>query len=107
LVNNRVIIELKSVTQLVKAHEVQLVNYLTTTGKDIGLILNFGEKGVEVIRKIREPKRFSELLKKLVASNGSVNLVNPVNPVKIPSSIFSIILPSWHRCLNFIIFLPV
>ena len=107
MVNNRVIIELKSVTQLVKAHEVQLVNYLTTTGKDIGLILNFGEKGVEVIRKIREPKRISELLKKLVASNGSVNLVNPANPVKIPSSIFSIILPRWHRSLNFIILLPV
>jgi hypothetical protein len=73
---------------LVKAHEVQLVNYLTAMGKDIGLILNFGEKGVEVIRKIREPKRFSELLKKLVASNGNVNLVYPVNPVKVFVKVF-------------------
>lgn len=60
LVNNLVIIELKSVTQLVKAHKVQLVNYLTATGKDIGLILNFDEKGVEVKRKIRELKSIPE-----------------------------------------------
>ncbi len=48
------IFELKSVRRVVKAHEVQLVNYLVATGKDVGLILNFSEKGVEVKRKVRE-----------------------------------------------------
>ena len=54
LVQDKVIVELKSVRRLIKAHEVQLVNYLTATGKDIGLILNFGTYKVEVKRKVRE-----------------------------------------------------
>lgn len=43
IVNDRIILELKSVRQIVKAHEVQLVNYLVATGKPVGLIINFGE----------------------------------------------------------------
>ena len=54
VVENLVILELKSVRRVVKAHEVQLVNYLAATGKDVGLILNFAENGVEVKRKVRE-----------------------------------------------------
>ena len=54
IVNDTVILELKSVRRVVKAHEVQLVNYLVATGKSVGLILNFGERGVEVRRKIKE-----------------------------------------------------
>ena len=54
IVENLVILELKSVRRVVKAHEVQLVNYLAATGKDVRLILNFAEKGVEVKRKVRE-----------------------------------------------------
>ena len=53
VVGNVIIVELKSVRRLVKAHEVQLVNYLVATQKDVGLILNFGERGVEVKRKLR------------------------------------------------------
>jgi len=54
LVENEIILELKSVRQLAKAHEVQLVNYLVATEKDVGLLLNFGEQKVEVKRKVRE-----------------------------------------------------
>ena len=54
LVENNIILELKSVKRVFKAHEVQLVNYLVATKKDIGLILNFGEQKVEVKRKVRE-----------------------------------------------------
>ncbi len=53
IVENEVIIELKSVSCIVKAHEVQLVNYLTATKTDVGLIVNFGENKVEVKRKVR------------------------------------------------------
>jgi GxxExxY protein len=56
LVNDTIILELKSVRQIVKAHEVQLVNYLVATGKPIGLLINFGESGVEVKRKIKDLK---------------------------------------------------
>ena len=44
LVEGKVIIELKSVAALAKAHEVQLVNYLKAAGIKVGLIVNFGEK---------------------------------------------------------------
>jgi len=44
----------KSVKRIMKAHEVQLVNYLVATGKPVGLILNFGERRVEVKRKLKE-----------------------------------------------------
>ena len=56
IVNDTVILELKSVRRVVKAHEVQLVNYLVATGKPIGLILNFGESKVEVKRKVKDLK---------------------------------------------------
>ncbi len=54
VVEDCVIVELKSVRQLVKAHEAQLVNYLVATGNPVGLLINFGEKGVDVRRKVRE-----------------------------------------------------
>jgi len=56
IVNDTIILELKSVRRLIKAHEVQLVNYLVSTGKPVGLILNFGERKVEVKRKIKDLK---------------------------------------------------
>lgn len=54
IVEDTVILELKSVKQIMQAHEVQLVNYLVATGKPVGLILNFGEQKVEVKRKVKE-----------------------------------------------------
>jgi len=54
LVENTVILELKSIRQITQAHEVQLVNYLVATGKQVGLILNFGEQKVEVKRKVKD-----------------------------------------------------
>jgi len=54
LIENKIILELKSVKKLIKAHEVQLVNYLTAAKKDVGLLLNFSETKVEVKRKVRE-----------------------------------------------------
>jgi len=53
VVEDAIILELKSVRRVVKAHEVQLVNYLTATGMDVGLIINFGERKVEIKRKVR------------------------------------------------------
>jgi len=54
LVNDTIILELKSVRRITNAHEVQLVNYLVATGKQVGLILNFGERKVNVKRKVKD-----------------------------------------------------
>ena len=56
IVNNTIILELKSVRRIIEAHEVQLVNYLVATGKPVGLILNFGETKVEIKRKVKDLK---------------------------------------------------
>lgn len=53
IVENRVIIELKAVETLHKAHEVQLVNYLTITGIDSGILVNFGAQNIQIKRKYR------------------------------------------------------
>jgi len=54
LVEDEIVIELKSVENLTKAHEVQLVNYLNGMRKEIGLLINFGSTGVDVKRKYRK-----------------------------------------------------
>ena len=54
IVNDAIILELKSVRRIIKAHEVQMVNYLVATGKPVGLILNFGERKVEIKRKVKD-----------------------------------------------------
>lgn len=54
VVEDTIILELKSVRRIIKAHETQLVNYLVATGKPVGLVLNFGEEKVEVKRKVKD-----------------------------------------------------
>ena len=76
VVNEQLILEVKAIVALTTEHEVQLVNYLTATGKDFGLLLNFGARSLEFKKKFRvyresasEPFTLRE------------NHVNPVNPV--------------------------
>ena len=57
LIEQEIVIELKSVRSLIKEHEVQLVNYLNGLKKDIGLLINFGPSGVQVKRKYRQPEQ--------------------------------------------------
>ncbi len=58
-IEDKVVVELKSVESLVKQHEVQLVNYLQGLQKDIGLLINFSPSGVDVKRKYRTVKSTS------------------------------------------------
>ena len=51
--DRKVIVELKAVNALVKYHSVQLVNYLTATGLDDGILINFGSEKLEIIPKTR------------------------------------------------------
>jgi len=59
-VENQIVVEVKAVQALSKEHEVQLVNYLTATGVDTGLLLNFGPS-VQVKRKFREYRSRQDL----------------------------------------------
>jgi GxxExxY protein len=62
VVENELIVELKAVQNLATAHEVQVVNYLVATGKDVGLLINFGAERLEFKKKFRQtrPKNLTE-----------------------------------------------
>ncbi len=56
MVEDKVIVEIKSAKSLAEGHEAQLLNYLKATEIEVGLLLNFGPKA-EVKRKAFENTR--------------------------------------------------
>jgi len=52
LVENKVIVELKTVEKLTKLHEAQLLNYLKATGIKVGLLVNFQNEKAEIKRMV-------------------------------------------------------
>ena len=54
LVENQIILELKTVDEIQKIHEAQLINYLKATGLKIGLIVNFKHPKAEIKRLVFE-----------------------------------------------------
>ena len=52
LVEDQVIVELKTVENLDRAHEAQLLNYLKATGLHVGLLVNFKHKKADIKRMV-------------------------------------------------------
>jgi GxxExxY protein len=75
IVESRLLLELKAVSVLTVAHEVQLVNYLTATKLNVGLLLNFGARSLEIKRRTRG------YLETRDAGTSSSNPVNHLNPI--------------------------
>jgi len=74
VVNGNLICELKAISALTRCDEVQVVNYLTATNHDVGLLLNFGATSLQFKRKHRRSHSSAE-------TADFLNPVNPVNPV--------------------------
>jgi len=53
LVDDRIIVELKTAKTLLPEHQAQVINYLRATGIDVGLLINFGTPRLEVKRLYR------------------------------------------------------
>jgi GxxExxY protein len=53
IIEKRLIVEMKAIDALTTAHSAQLVNYLTATKIDLGLLLNFGARSLEFKTKSR------------------------------------------------------
>ena len=51
-IGNKLIVELKTVDQLAPEHQAQVINYLNATGIPAGLLINFGNRRVEVKRLV-------------------------------------------------------
>lgn len=56
VVEEKIILELKSVTQLTKQHKAQAINYLMTTGFKLAILINFGERSLKYERIIHKAK---------------------------------------------------
>jgi GxxExxY protein len=78
LVENEVIIENKASQALVPKNEVQLVNYLNATRKDVGLLINFGAESLQFKRK----HRCFRSGRSQSSTDAELNPLNPVNPVE-------------------------
>jgi GxxExxY protein len=52
VVAGQVLVELKAITALEDVHEAQILNYLKAYRLEIGLLLNFGSKSLEIKRRI-------------------------------------------------------
>ena len=57
VVDQTLIVELKSIQSILPIHEVQLVNYLAATGIDEGVLLNIGSESLQFKKKFRKPKQ--------------------------------------------------
>ena len=52
LIEDKIIVELKTVDKLEKIHEAQLLNYLKATGVSVGLLVNFKNPKAEIKRLV-------------------------------------------------------
>ena len=50
VIDNTVILELKAVSEMSSVFEAQVINYLKATGVQIGLLINFGQRELQVKR---------------------------------------------------------
>ena len=50
VVDNKVIVELKAVTEMNPVFEAQTINYLKATGLKVGLLINFGDRQLQIKR---------------------------------------------------------
>lgn len=56
-VSNKIMVELKAITQLEKVHLAQALNYLEAYNMQIGLLINFGETSLKFHRIISQNRR--------------------------------------------------
>ena len=53
---DKIIVELKTVDELIDEHYAQVLNYLKATGMELGILINFGNKSLEYKRILRNSK---------------------------------------------------
>lgn len=69
LIEEKIAVELKAVSDLTDAHLAQALNYLETNQLHVGLLINFGSKSLQFKRLVNQQKK-----------NPANPLPNPINP---------------------------
>ncbi len=57
VVDEKIIVEIKSISRLNSVHEAQAIHYLTATGLQLALLVNFGTGSLEYRRVIKSEKQ--------------------------------------------------
>ena len=55
IVENKIIVEVKAITNIIGENKAQVINYLAASGLPVGLIINFGQYKVQTAR-LQNPK---------------------------------------------------
>ena len=85
LVEGRLIVELKAVSNLLPVHETQLVSYLKATGMEVGLLIIFGAGSLQFKRKYRTYRPHAAVSEDRISGfsgftgDSSPHPVNPAN----------------------------
>ncbi len=72
LVEDKVIVELKTVEKLTKLHEAQLLNYLKATDHKVGLLVNFQNKKAEIKRMVLNLPKGHDSFLSVKSTDGNV-----------------------------------
>ena len=70
LIDDKIVVEIKALSEITNAHIAQALNYLETHQLEIGLLINFGGKSLQFKRLINERK---------LSNNQQKNPINPIN----------------------------
>ena len=60
VVDGKNVVEIKSISRLNSAHEAQAIHYLTATGLQLALLINFGSTSLEYRRVIKSEKQINK-----------------------------------------------
>ena len=59
IVDHKIVIEIKGISRLNSSHQAQALHYLTATGLELAILINFGSSSLEHRRVVRSIKRDS------------------------------------------------
>ena len=60
IVGGKIIVELKSISKLNSAHEAQAIHYLTATGLQLAILINFGVGSLDYQRVVKSEKQIKK-----------------------------------------------
>ncbi len=64
VVDEKIVVELKSVSRFNSVHEAQAIHYLTATGLQLALLINFGASSLEhrrIVKSQKQPQKFASI----------------------------------------------
>ena len=61
VVDDKIIVEIKSLSRMNSAHEAQVIHYLTATGLHLALLINFGAGSLDYRRVVKTNKKSASI----------------------------------------------